>query len=72
MTRGLLAALAGEPRGGDVAVLREEQRLVAALLEEPRQLAWRQGVVGGEVTEAKSHAIPKSCANLLVAAPPNG
>ena len=43
------------PAGGDVRVLGEEQRLVAALLGQARDLAGADRVVGGEVADSEFH-----------------
>ena len=53
LTAARVRALAA---GRDVGVLGEEQRLVAALLHEARDLAGADRVVGGEVSDSEVHA----------------
>ena len=46
----------GRALGRDVGVLGEEQRVVAALLDQPSDLTRADAVVGGEVTDSEFHA----------------
>jgi hypothetical protein len=54
----LAARERGAPAGGDVGMLRHEQRLEAALLGGAGQLVGPDGIVGGEHADAQMHGIP--------------
>ncbi len=55
----------GAPAGGDVGVLREEERFEAALLHGPGQFRGSDGVVGGGHGDAELHMPPPETAHAI-------